>query len=132
MGAFTYSAIESLLPNRVLGESVTLEIDTQDTTRSRKPEKDVQVSLGGAMEVIKHRADVTWSIVFEPVSGGKLLLVREFLDSTEGGEPFSMDLDGQPTVVKRVDEGYTEQPYLRVGSSSTDWFTISPIQVIEL
>jgi len=134
MGTFTYTASESLRPGRLIGDLVSFDIQVQDARRSRQVQKEVATSLGGAIEVIKHRGEVTWSITFEPANGVKLLQLREFLDSTEGGEPFSMDLYGaqsEPVNVKRTDDSYTEEPFMRIGGELLDWFTAS-IQVIEL
>ena len=134
MGRFVYIATESIVAGHSVGDQVVLEIDTQDSRRSRRVEKDVQRSLGGAIEVLKHRSEVTWSIQFEPVAGYRLDLLRQFLDSTEGGEPFTMDLYGSsssPTAVKRVDDGYEEQPFVRSGSAEGDYFQTS-IEVVEV
>lgn len=126
MGSVTYSDID--------GDYVHLEIDFQDARRSRTVEKTVQRSEGGAMEVLKHRADTTWTVTFEPVNGTRLQQLRQFLDATEGGEPFSMDPYGTasaPLPVRRVDDGYSEDPFMRNGSRQTDYFVVS-IQVIEV
>lgn len=134
MGNFVYTATEEVVGWHQTGEQVLLDIGVQDATRSRSVEKSVQRSAGGAIEVLKHRADVTWSVTLEPVSGSRLAEVREFLASTEGGEPFSMDLYGTsaaPKVVKRIDEGYTEDVFMRVGSESGDFFTVT-FEVTEL
>jgi hypothetical protein len=134
MGSVVYTATESLLPNRLAGQTVAFEIGFQDARRSRSVEKTVQRSEGGAMEVLKHRAEVTWDITFEPVNGTTLDQLREFLDSTEAGESFLMDPYGTastPTQVKRVDDGYSEEPFIRNGSASTDYFFAS-IRVVEV
>jgi hypothetical protein len=84
--------------------------------------------------VLKHRADVTYQITFEPVYGHRLLQLREFLDSTEGGEPFTMDLYGNSSrqiSVKRIDDGYDESPFIRRGAEDLDMFTAT-IQVLVL
>jgi hypothetical protein len=36
-----------------------------------------------------------------------------------------------PTQVKRVDDGYSEEPFIRNGSASTDYFFAS-IRVVEV
>jgi hypothetical protein len=134
MGSVVYTATESLLPIRSAGEIVAFEIGFQDARRSRSVEKTVQRSEGGAMEVLKHRAEVTWEITFEPVNGTRLKQLREFLDSTEAGEAFLMDPYGTasaPIQVKRIDEGYSEEPFMRNGSESTDYF-FATIRVVEV
>jgi hypothetical protein len=94
----------------------------------------VQRSEGGATEVLKHRADTTWEMTFEPVNGFKLDQLREFLASTEGGEAFTMDAYGTssaPRQVKRLDDGYSEDPFMRNGSEHTDYFVVS-IRVLKV
>lgn len=134
MGSVTFTATESLLAHHSAGETVTIEIGVQDAVRNRAVNKNVQRSLGGAMEVLKHSADVTWDVTFQPVSGSMLDQLREFLDSTEGGEIFTIDVYGTssaPKSVKRLDEGYGEEPFMRVGTEDGDMFVMR-IQVLEL
>src|SRR5690606_19493240 len=111
--------------------TVTMDIDFQEARRSVVTEKTAQTSEGGNMEVLKHRSEVTWDLTFEPVSGSKLDQLREFLDSTEGGEQFTIDPYGtasQPLAVKRIDNGYSEEPFMRQGRQDRDFFVVS-IQV---
>lgn len=134
MGSFVYTATDELVAGHDVGDSIVLEVGVTDAVRSRAVEKSVQRSAGGAMEVLKHRADVTWGVTLEPVWGSQLRLVREFLASTEGGEAFSMDLYGDsssPKLVKRMDDSYDEQSFMRRGAESLDAFTIS-FQVLEI
>lgn len=134
MGSVRYTATESLLAHRSSGTSVEMEIDFQEARRSRKTEKTVHKSEGGAMEVLKHRSEVTWDLTFEPVSGARLEQLREFLDSTEGGELFTIDAYGTaaaPKIVKRIDDGYAEEPFMRIGSEDGDLFEVK-ITVIEI
>ena len=134
MGTFVYTATESLVGGHAVGDTVVLDIGVTEALRSRKVEKSVQRSMGGAMEVLKHRSEVSWAITLEPVWGAQLAFVRELAASTEGGESFTMDLYGDssaPKVVKRIDEAYDEQPFMRRGAESLDAFTVS-FQVIEI
>jgi len=134
VGSFIYTATQELVGARSVGDLVVLDIGVQEAVRSRNVEKNVQRSQGGAMEVLWNRADVNWEVTLEPVSGYQLEVVREFMASTESGEAFSMDLYGTssvPKVVKRIDSGYTEQPFMRAGSESRDWFVVT-FQVVEL
>lgn len=133
MAIFVYSATNDLIGGRSVGDVVLLDLGVQEALRSRSVEKSVQRSQGGAMEVLWHRADVTWTVTLEPVSGTQLDIVREFMASTEGGESFTMDLYGtssRPKTVKRIDDGYSEQPFIRVGTVQRDWFVIQ-FQVLE-
>jgi hypothetical protein len=128
MGTISYEVSVVLLPTHSLGDQVTFEIDVTDFKRSRTVEKDVQRSLGGAMEVLKHRTDVTFSITFAPVYGQKLDQLREFLASTEGGEVFTIDLYGNaaaPLTLRRTDSGSDEDPFIRRGSEALDVYQTS-------
>ncbi len=134
MGSFVFTATESLIGGYEIGDAVTLEIGVQEAVRARRVEKSVQRSDGGAIEVLKHRSEVTWTVTLEPVAGHELNMARMFLDSTEAGEQFTMDLYGDaavPTPVKRIDDGYTEQPFIRRGSRVKDYFVMS-FEVVEV
>jgi len=134
MGTFVYTATDELTAGHDVGDTVVLDIGVQDSRRTRAIEKNVQRSMGGAMEVLKHRTDVTWSITLEPVSGQQLAQVLEMMASTEGGEQFTMDLYGDsstPITVKRIDEGHTEESFMRRGAESLDMFAVS-FEVIEI
>lgn len=134
MALIQYTAKRSLLPNHNEDEVYTVEIQTTASRKSRKVEKVVKRSMGGAMETLYHRADVEYQITFEPVRGVKLQALQEFLDSTESGEAFALYLYGtesNPISLKRTDEGYDWQEFMPVGSESGDWFqaTISAVQL---
>lgn len=128
MGSIVYVAKRSLVPTHLANQSYAIEIDIQEPVRSRAVKKTVNRALGGAMEVLRDYADTQWQITFEPVWGTRLALMREFLDSTDGGEQFAIDLYGASSALKsmrRTDEGHIEEPFLRRGSELTDAFQIS-------
>lgn len=135
MGTIVYIAKRSIAPGHVIGDEYALEIGFQeDATRRSAVEKDVQRALGGAMETLRHRNDVMWSLTLEPKQGKDMPFVREFLDSTDAGEPFEVDIYGQYGVltnVRRTDSGHVETSFMRVGSADDDWFT-AQIEVIEI
>jgi len=136
MATIQYVAKRGLAQGHVMNELYALDIDIVDdgTERSTKVEKDVVQANGGAMEVLYHRRDVTWQLVFAPVRGKDMPVLREFLESTDGGESFNVDIYGQfaqAIAVKRIDTSYTETPFMRVGSAALDLFQVR-ITVIEL
>ena len=135
MATIIYTAKRSLAPGHVEGEEYLLEIGILDDANRRvATEKDVQRSLGGAMETLRHRHDVMWTLTLEPTQGKNMPLVREFLDSTDGGEAFSIDLYGQYAQmvnVKRIDTQYSETAFMRVGSADADYFQ-AQIEVLEI
>lgn len=134
MGHVTYTATESILPEHEAGEVCVLELNFQEAVRAVLVDKVAARSAGGNMEVVLNRQDVTYRLTTAPVHGVQLLRLREFLDSTNGGEEFTIDYYGSaasPKRVKRIDQGYTEEVFLRRGSEGLDAFSAS-FEVIEL
>jgi hypothetical protein len=133
---FVYTARRSLVPGHVVDQSYELEILLMEDTRpSRKVEKTIVRSKGGAMETLHERGDEEWSISFEPVKGEKLRRLKEFLDSTESGQSFTAYVYGteaEPLTMKRTDDGYTLNPYKRIGFAEGDWFQASAISAVEV
>jgi hypothetical protein len=125
---FIYTAKRSVLPHHIIDQEYEIEIGVSDEQMSRSVEKNEVRAKGGATETLYHRADVEWSITFEPVGGDRLDALLEFLDSTESGEPFEMRLYGTEsrfTTVKRSDTGYTRQAFQRQGSERADLFQLT-------
>lgn len=125
----TYTARRSLIAGHIAGNTYALAIGTTSVERSRKARKSSQRSLSGVTETFYFGADAEWSVTFEPVRGAQRDALAEFLDSTESGEPFSVDVLGlaplPPISVRRTDEGYQESVFMPVGSFSTDWLQMS-------
>lgn len=128
MAWIRYTARDGLLSDHVAGVVYSFEIGLQEGKRSRAVTKVQPKSLGGAVETIRHRTETSWDIQFEPVSGWQRDRLREFLDSTDGGEAFEIDLYGNASSyrsVYRTDDGYDEQPFMRMGSEQADLFVMS-------
>lgn len=128
MADFRYTAKRSLLLDHIVNLQYMIEIGVTSEQRSRRVEKTDVRAKGGVTETLYHRADKEWSITFEPVNGDRLNQLIEFLDSTESGESFEMRLYGTEatfTAVKRSDEGYSLQEFMRVGGERTDLFQVS-------
>lgn len=128
MADFRYTAKRSVLPDHIIDQSYMLDIGITTEQRTRRVDKTEVRARGGATETLYHKADREWSITFEPVNGDRLNQLIEMLDSTESGEPFEMRLYGTEasfTTVKRSDDGYSLQEFMRVGSERSDWFTVS-------
>lgn len=134
MGTVTYIAKRSLLPTHSINDTYSLDIGLVEAVKTRRVEKSQPRSKGGNIETLYHRADVEWSLTFAPVRGYELAQLLEFLDSTESGDVFTVDIYGTaaaPIAMKRTDEGYTLQPFMRVGSEDGDWFQASAIAAVE-
>lgn len=128
MALLVYSAKRSLLPHHSVNQLVSLDIGITEAGRSRSVTKNVQRSMGGAMETLWHRADVEWQITFEPVCGTALDQLVEFLDSTESGETFKLMMYGTESDVlnvKRIDDGYELSPFMRLGDVRRDYYQAS-------
>lgn len=128
MADFRYTCKRSNLPDHIIDQSYVLDIGVSNEQRSRSVDKTTVRAKGGATETLYHKADREWSITFQPVNGDLMNQLIEFLDSTESGEPFEMRLYGTEaafTTVKRTDDGYSFQEFMRVGSERGDWFQTS-------
>lgn len=128
MTTLIFTLKRSLLPGHIVDQQHELEIDATAAQLNRRVDKTEVRAKGGATETLYHRADREWSVTFEPVSGSRLDELIEFLDSTESGEPFSMQLYGTEsamTAVMRSDDGYSLQEFMRVGSERGDYFQAS-------
>lgn len=128
MADFRYTAKRSTLADHIVNQQYLIEIGVTTEQRSRRVDKTEVRARGGATETLYHKADREWSITFEPVNGDRLNQLIEFLNSTESGESFEMRLYGSEasfTAVKRIDEGYDLQEFMRVGSERADWFQAS-------
>lgn len=134
MGNLTYTASRSLVPGHAAGDQFTLEIGITEATRTRNVDKVTLKSKGGAIETLRYAGSSEWQVTFQPVYGFDLDLLREALDSVEGGESFTLDLYGSaatPLNVKRTDAAYTEQPFMRRGGIRLDVFQVS-VSVVEV
>jgi hypothetical protein len=126
MQAFvTYTAKRSLAPGHRAERTYTIPFDIADALPSVSDVKTRERSQGGGRYAALHRQDRLWRIEFAPVCGTELLLLREFLDSTESGQTFRMELYGdevESMALRRLEDSHSEQPFMRVGSSEGDWF----------
>lgn len=128
MSTFIYTAKRSLIPGHTAGLVYALELEATSAPKSRQVVKNEVRARGGATETLYHRADVQWSVTFEPVNGVRLQQLVEFLDSTESGESFQMQLYNTASTfvsVLRADDGYSLQEFMLVGSETRDWFQTS-------
>ena len=128
-----YTAVRSLIAGHAAGGSYAASFAVQSSTKRRDVQKTAQRTLSGLTVTLYTRTDVLWSVQFAPVAGADLLLMTEFLDSTESGSAFTMTLNGDanPAVtVKRSDNGYTRQQSIELGSVTTDYFSFQ-IEVLQ-
>lgn len=120
MAAVTYTAWRSLVSGHVEGDEYSLDIPLASLERRVAEEKERTESLSGNEETLLHRLDVFWSCTTANIKEADIGALREFLDSTAGGEQFTFDPYGSvaspddPVTVKRRGSGYREQRVGRV------------------
>lgn len=125
MATFIYTAKRSLRPGSIVNLTYQLDIHTVASPKRRQVDKSEVRAKGGATETLYHHADSEWSITFEPVSGQRLDALIEFLDSTESGESFQMQIYSSQssfTAVMRSDDGYELEEFMPIGQERRDLF----------
>ena len=125
MATFEYTAKRTFALGHVVNSLYTIDLDIQSATPAYVDVKSIERSPGGGIEISFERQDVIWTIKFAPVGGYELELMREFLDSTESGELFRVWIwpeDAFPLALKRLEDGHTEDAFMRRGSESADLF----------
>lgn len=130
MAEFRYTCKRSNLPDHIVNQQYMIEIGTTAGAgpASRRVDKTEVRAKGGATETLYHKADREWTLTFEPVNGGRMDQLIEFMDSVESEESFEMRLYGTEstfTTVKRIDEAYEPQLFIAQGGERTDMWTFS-------
>lgn len=111
------------MPGRTYGETVGIELDLTDATRSPDAGKYVHQSSSGNVETINESIDVIWTLVFAPVFGSLLARLNEFLASTAGGELFKVWIYGteaSPILLRRTDNGFEREAFVNLGRGGDD------------
>jgi hypothetical protein len=128
MTAVTYNAARSLVAGRTVGLQYSLDLRCVEgyPARTRKVGVDDQRTLNDSLERLRYFGKATWQVQVLTLSAAELLALREFLDSTEGGEPFSFDefgsiaAPGALVTAKRTTPGYSEQRIPGTGATRAD------------
>lgn len=129
---FRYTAKRSLAPGHTAETSYVAEFELVDAVPSVADVKTREQSQGGASEATFYRQDRSWQLTFAPVRGDDLLLLREFLDSTETGQAFHVAMYGdeaQMLALRRLETEHSESPFMRVGARDSDWFQASIVAI---
>lgn len=88
----TYTASRSLTGTHEEGDTVTIEFTAaQPLIPGREVSRDVQKSMAGYRETLRHYGLRTWSVTTGPLVGAALEAVIEFLDSAEDGSTFDFE-----------------------------------------
>lgn len=100
MSVFTYTATRRLAPGSVVDVSVTRQFRLITRTRSEKAVTQRNTALGGSIESLFFRAELSFNCqteLIEPLSQLEKQIV-EFLASVQNGEVFTFDRLGTIAV----------------------------------
>ena len=124
MAAVSYIALRSLRAGVTENDPINYDFEVSAVDRSTKPQTGSQTSLSGWQETIRDRTDELYKITTVPVLEADFDHFRQFLDSCDGGEHFTLDPYGTIAVPVQamncilVGRGYKEkrvsQRYLSV------------------
>lgn len=125
----SYVGKRSFVSGHSVGNIYTLQIDCQDIpSPARRVLVEVSESISGARETLRYGAVRNFPVITFPLAAFDLALLREFLDSVEGGEPFTCDPYGtlarvvEPFTAVLEDGGYTETREVQLGTGGQDDF----------
>lgn len=111
----TYTAVRSLIGGHSAATDYSLTFKASASERMAKTTRNSQTSLGGQTESLRVRQDVMWEIETNVVLEADIPNWREFLDSVDNCETFTLDLTGtvavpvDPVSVEMVEDSYSEQ-----------------------
>lgn len=128
MTTFIYTATDSVQSHHALGQTYQVEFDTQSAPPKRSIMREVQRSLSGKQETIKHYGEKSWSIKFAPIPGHRLPELEELLDSIEDGQTLSVYLFGNepaPRSMICAYNGYNLEEFMMLGDEQSDWWVTS-------
>lgn len=114
MAVVSYLAKRSLKAGVSIGQSVEFEFLCSDIQRRVKVDRSVKKAQGGLREYIKNRSEETYDITTYAVLAEDFDDFRQFLDSVDAGESYTLDPYGsigtpvQPMLCQMDEDGYTE------------------------
>jgi len=98
MAAVSYTAKRSLRAGVSVDDAIDYDFSASAIDRSTTPKIGSQTSLSGWQETIRDRTDEFYKITTIPVLEADFDHVRQFLDSCDGGEFFTLDPYGTIAV----------------------------------
>ncbi len=126
MSSVTYTAKRSVVGSHTAGSTYALDFSAGKLNRKSKTRQKTKTAMGGQSETLRYRQTITWDITTTRVNGANMPLLREFLDSVDGGETFTFDAYGtaatpdNPVNCKIDSDGYSETRH-----GGTDTFRVS-------
>lgn len=125
MAAVNYTAKRSIITGHVLDTAYDLDLILEQADRSVRTKKNQIRSLGGNTETILQSMDVSWSLTIGSLTGATLNGVREFLDSVQGGEIFTLDVMGSVGAPDNPLSVIADGDYMETRVNNSNLFTIS-------
>lgn len=121
-----YVAKRSLVNGHVVSSSYDLAILCQAIDISREAKIEAPESLSGRRETLRYCAIERYQVTTFPLAGFDFLLLKEFLDSVEGGDTFTIDpygSIGRPVASYSAMlemPGYTASRVVELGTGGQD------------
>lgn len=91
MAAVSYIAKRNLKGGVSVDDPIDFDFEVSQVNRATKPIGGSQVSLSGYEETVRDRTDEFYTLVTVPVLEASFDDFRQFLDSVDGGEMFTLD-----------------------------------------
>lgn len=98
MAAVSYIALRSLRAGVTENDPISYDFEVSAVDRTTKPQTGKAVSLSGWTETVRDRTDELYKITTVPVLEADFDHFRQFLDSCDGGEQFTLDPYGTIAV----------------------------------
>jgi len=125
MAAVNYEALRSIISGHVSGTNYDLDLILEQADQSVKPTSSSSGSLGGQRETVLQRIDYKWRLTIGSITSVNKDAVREFLDSVQGGEVFSLDVYGSVAVPDNPENVTIEPGYSITRINGGDLFSVS-------
>lgn len=112
---------------RGLGQSYSIDLSTTVRNRSITSKKNFSESLNGTREVLFHNSVELWAVTLAPLPIASMPQIREFIESTLGGETFTFDPYGtvavpdDPFTAELVSSTYQENEIQFTGYVNTSF-----------
>lgn len=101
MSSVTYTAKRSLTTGHTVETVYTINLRLNALEPSKKVRRSEQLSLSAKSENLLWHNKRTWQATTAALRGDERALVREFLESVIGGEPFNFDEFGSANAPDR-------------------------------
>lgn len=98
MASVSYAAKRSLKGGVSVDDPIDFDFSVSSLDRNTKPVVGKQISLSGYQETARDRTDVFFKATSVPVLEANFDDFRQWLDSVDGGEPFTFDAYGTTAV----------------------------------